>query len=198
MSCFKAKQTVFRQGDPSDAVFYILVGRIRLVVFSEYGKEGVIGLLTAGEFFGESCLVHEAVHGTSAIAMGRSKIVRIERDAMVSLLQEQPAVADAFMAFLLSRKVQIESDLVDQLFNATERRLARALLLLADFGKDGIMAAVIPKISQDILASKVGASRARINYFMNKFRKLGLIEYGSDGDGGLKVHPSLLSIIVPD
>ena len=198
VSCFKAKQAVFQQGDPSDAVFYILDGRIRLIVLSEYGKKGAVGLLAAGEFFGESCLVNGAVHRASAIAMSRSKIVRIERDAMTSLLQEQPAVSDGFMAFLLSRNVQMESDLADQLFNSSEQRLARVLLLLADFGKGGTMAVAIPKISQDVLASKVGASRTRINYFMNKFRKLGFIEYGTAEDGGLKVHPSLLNIIVPD
>lgn len=192
------KQTVFRQGEPSDAVFYILAGRIRLTVLSEHGKEGCIGMLAAGEFLGGSCLVDGAVHKASAVAMTRSRIVRIERGAMIGLLREQPAVADAFMAFLLSRNIQIESDLVDQLFNSSERRLARVLLRLADFGKAGNMAAEIPKISQDVLASKVGTSRSRINFFMNKFRKLGLIDYGPAGSGTLKVQPSLLDMIVPD
>ena len=198
VSCFKAKQAVFRQGDPGDAVFYILDGRVRLVVRSNQGKEGVVGLLAAGEFFGESCLVDRSVRIASAVAVNASKVVRIEREAMIRLLQQQPAVADAFMAFLLSRNVEVESHLVDQLFNSTERRLARALLLLADFGKDRHRAAVIPKISQGVLASQVGTSRSRINFFMNKFRKLGLIEYGPAGRGTLKVHPSLLDIIVPD
>ncbi len=198
VSYFKAKQAVFRQGDPGDAVFYILAGQIRLIVRSDQGKKGVVGLLSAGEFFGEGCLVDRTVRIAAAVAVTASKIVRIERETMIGLLHEQPAVADAFMAFLLSRNIEIESDLVDQLFNSSERRLARALLLLADFGKDGHLSAVITKISQDVLASQVGTSRSRINFFMNKFRKLGLIEYGPAGSGTLKVHPSLLDIIVPD
>ena len=198
VSCYKPKQTVFRHGDPSDAVFYILDGQVRLVALSQRGKEGVLGMLAAGEFFGESCIVNRTVHNASAVAVTASSIVRIERDAMIRLLQEQPAVADAFMMFLLSRNIHLESDLVDQLFNSTERRLARALLVLADFGKNTNMTVVIPKVSQDVLASKVGATRSRINFLMNKFRKLGLVEYGPAENGALKVHRSLLDIIIRD
>jgi CRP-like cAMP-binding protein len=193
MKC-EAKQTIFRQGDPADAVFYVDGGTVQLIVISEHGKERVIAMLHAGDFFGEGCLAGQPLHMASAVATAESNIIRVEKEAMVRMLHEQPAFSEMFMAFLLSRNIQIEEDLIDQLFNSSEQRLARLLLLLANFGKDGKLEPVIPKISQEILAARVGTTRSRINYFMNKFRKLGLIEY----NGELKVHSSLLNIVVHD
>ena len=191
---FRPKQEIFRQGDPADAVFYIERGRVQLNVVSEVGKEGVIAMLHAGDFFGEGCLAGQPVHMASAVAMAEAEVVRIEKSAMVSLLHEQAVFSELFTAHLLSRNIQIEEELVDQLFNSSEKRLARILLLLANFGKDGKLEPVIPKISQEVLAARVGTTRARINLFMNKFRKMGFIEYNGD----LKVHSSLLNIIVHD
>jgi CRP/FNR family transcriptional regulator, cyclic AMP receptor protein len=191
---YERGQSVFRQGDVADAVFYIQDGKVQITVISEQGKEGVIGMLDAGEFFGEGCLAGQPLHMTSAGATATSAIVRIEKGAMIRALRDEPIFAQIFMAYLLSRNVQIEADLVDQLFNSSEKRLARVLLLLAQFGKDGKLETVIPKINQDILAARVGTTRSRINYFMNKFRKLGFIEY----NGELKVHSSLMNVIVHD
>ena len=191
---YQANKSVFRQGDPSDGVFYIQKGKVKLTVVSEQGKEAVIALLDVGDFFGEGCLAGQPLHMASAVAMAESTIVKIEIDTMIRVLHEEPKLSEMFMAFLLSRNIQFEADLVDQLFNSSERRLARVLLLLANFGKEGKMEMVIPKISQEILAARVGTTRSRINFFMNKFRKLGFIEY----NGGLKVHSSLLNIVVHD
>ena len=190
----KAKDVVFQQGDPADAVFYIQKGSIQLSVVSEHGKLGVVAMLGPGDFFGEGCLAGQPLHMASASATTASKVVRIEKETMVRVLHEQPALSETFMAFLLSRNIQIEADLVDQLFNSTERRLARLLLLLAHFGKDATLETVIPKISQELLASRIGTTRSRINFFMNKFRKLGFLEY----NGSLKVHSSLLRVVVHD
>jgi CRP/FNR family transcriptional regulator, cyclic AMP receptor protein len=196
---YKAKKNIFGQGEPADAVFYIEEGDVKLSVISRQGKEAVIALLTAGDFFGEGCLAGQPLHMGSAATMSGSTIVRIEKNTMIGVLHDEPKLSEIFMAFLLSRNVKFEADLVDQLFNSSEKRLARVLLLLANFGKGPKLEAVIPKISQEVLAAKVGTTRPRINFFMNKFRKLGLIEY-SDGkyDGGLNVHSSLLNIIVHD
>jgi CRP/FNR family cyclic AMP-dependent transcriptional regulator len=191
---FKPKEIVYRQGDPADAVHYIEAGKIQITVVSEQGKEGVIAMLEPGEFFGEGCIAGQPVRMASATATAKSTIIRIEKAAMIRVLHEKPAFSEMFMAFLLSRNIQIEADLVDQLFNSSERRLARLLLLLANFGKEGKLESIIPIINQDILAAKVGTTRSRINFFMNKFRKLGFIEY----NGGLKVHTSLLNVIVHD
>jgi CRP/FNR family transcriptional regulator, cyclic AMP receptor protein len=189
---YRPQSTIFLQGQPADAVFYVEKGTVQLTVVSEHGKEGVIAMPSAGDFFGEGCLAGQPLHIASATAMSNSIIVRIEKDTMVRVLREQPALSEMFMAFLLSRNVQFEADLVDQLFNSSEKRLARILLLLANFGKEGKLEPVIPKISQETLAARVGTTRSRINSFMNKFRKLGLIEY----NGELKVHTSLLNVIV--
>jgi CRP-like cAMP-binding protein len=151
-------------------------------------------MLNAGEFLGEGCLAGQPLHLASASTTAESSIVRIEKDAMIRALRDEPTFSQLFMAYLLSRNVQIEADLVDQLFNSSEKRLARVLLLLAHFGKDGKLDLVIPHINQEILAARVGTTRSRINYFMNKFRKLGFIEY----NGSLKVHSSLLNVIVHD
>ena len=188
---------VFRQGDPADAVFYIQSGKIQLSVVSEHDKQAVAGILAAGEFFGEGCLAGQPLHMASAITLVESTVFRIDKQAMIDMLHAEPQLSDVFMAFLLSRNIQLEEDLVDQLFNSSEQRLARVLLLLSNFGKDGKLESVIPRISQEILAAKVGTTRSRINVFMNKFPKLGLIEY--DGRlGSLKVHSGLLSVIVND
>lgn len=190
---YRRKATIYRQGDPADAVYYIEAGQVQLTVVSTQGKEGVIALLGAGDFFGEGCLAGQPVNMATASAMQKSTISRIDKKAMINALHEHPAMSEMFMGFLLSRNIQIEADLVDQLFNSSERRLARLLLLLANFGKEGKME-TIPRINQDILAAKVGTTRSRINFFMNKFKKLGFIEY----NGGLKVHSSLLNVIVHD
>jgi CRP/FNR family transcriptional regulator, cyclic AMP receptor protein len=188
------KQTVFTQGEVADAVFYIESGEVQICVVSEQGKEGVIGMLGAEEFFGEGCLAGQPLHMASAIVRTQAVVTRIPKQTMIRALHQEPTFADVFTAFLLSRNIQIEADLVDQLFNSSERRLARTLLLLANFGKDGKMEMVIPKINQDLLAARVGTTRSRINFFMNKFRKLGFIDY----NGTLKVHSSLLNVIVND
>jgi CRP/FNR family cyclic AMP-dependent transcriptional regulator len=191
---YRAKETVFRQGDAADAVYYIEKGGVQLSVVSHQGKEAVVAILSAGDFFGEGCLAGQDLHMASAVTRMASTAVKIEKATMIRMLHEKPALSERFMAFLLSRNIQIEADLVDQLFNSSERRLARLLLLLANFGKEGKLETVIPKISQEVLAAKVGTTRSRINFFMNKFRKLGLIEY----NGGLKVHSALLNIVIHD
>ena len=187
-------QPIFRQGDAADAVFYIEKGKIEITVLSEHGKEGIIAILEPGAFFGEGCLAGQPLHLATAVAMTVCDIIRIEKDTMMRQLREDPAFSQLFMSFLLSRNIQIEADLVDQLFNSSEKRLARILMLLAHFGKDGTMEAIVPKITHETLAARVGTTRSRVNYFMNKFRKLGFIEY----NGELKVHSSLLNVIVHD
>ena len=191
---YKAKRNIFQQGDAADAVFYIQEGEIKLTVVSPQGKEAVVAILGAGDFFGEGCLAGQQLHMASAATLAVSTIARIEKDTMVGVLHNEPKLSEMFMTFLLSRNIQFEADLVDQLFNSSEKRLARVLLLLANFGKGTKLEAVIPKISQEVLAARVGTTRPRINFFMNKFRKLGLIEY----NGSLKVHSALLNIIVHD
>ena len=191
---YKAKRNIFQQGDAADAVFYIQEGEIKLTVVSPQGKEAVVAILGAGDFFGEGCLAGQRLHMASAATLAVSTIARIEKDTMVGVLHNEPKLSEMFMTFLLSRNIQFEADLVDQLFNSSEKRLARVLLLLANFGKGTKLEAVIPKISQEVLAARVGTTRPRINFFMNKFRKLGLIEY----NGSLKVHSALLNIIVHD
>ena len=196
---YKANKAIFRQGDLADAVFYIQEGNVKLAVVSKQGKEAVVAMLGAGDFFGEGCLAGQPLHMASAVATTGSTIARIEKDTMIGVLHDEPKLSEMFMTFILSRNIKFEADLVDQLFNSSEKRLARVLLLLANFGKGGKLETVIPKISQEVLAARVGTTRPRINFFMNKFRKLGLIEYsGGKYDGGLNVHSSLLNIIVHD
>lgn len=196
----KPKQTIYLQGSPATAIYYIESGKIRMSVISEHGREGVIAILEPGAFFGESCLMELATNTASATAMVKSTVIRIEKRAMLRALQEKPHLANLFMSFLLSRNQQIEADLLDHLFNSSEQRLARLLLMLAHNGEDEKSEAVIPKISQEILAARVGTTRSRINFFMNKFRKLGLIEYNnsglSDAKSGLKVRASLINVIL--
>ena len=191
----KKNQVLFSQGDMADAVFYIKSGTVRLTVVSHHGKEATVALLHAGHFVGESCVAaSEEVRIVSATALTRSILMRIERQEMVRVLHEQRSLANHFVSFLLERNVRIQADLVDQLFNSSEKRLARILLLLAQFGKEGRPEAVIPKISQEVLAEMVGTTRSRVNFFMNRFRKLGFIDY----NGGLEVHSSLLNVILHD
>jgi len=188
-------QVLFSQGDDADAVFYIEKGNIKLAVVSQRGKEATVALLEPGNFVGESCIAAaERVRIVTATALTRSTLMRIERQEMVRVLHEEHAFADVFVSFLLERNVRIQADLVDQLFNSSEKRLARVLLLLAHFGKEGKPENVIPKISQEVLAEMIGTTRSRVNFFMNRFRKLGFIEY----NGGLEVHSSLLNVILHD
>ena len=191
---YQRDKTIFRQGDAADAVFYIQQGKVQITVVSEQGKEGIIAIQEPGEFFGEGCLAGQPLHLATASAMEDCAIVRIEKNAMIRELRDDPTFAQLFMAFLLSHNAQIEADLLDHLFNSSEKRLARVLMMLANFGKDGKLETVIAPINQEILAAKVGTTRSRINFFMNKFRKLGFIEY----NGTLKVHSSLLNVIVHD
>ena len=188
----RKKQVVFAQGDPADAVFYIERGQIKLTVVSERGRAAVVAMLGPGDFFGEGCLAGQPARMATASAMTEASLVRIGRQAMIGLLREPSVFTERFMAHLLARHVRVEEDLVDQLFNSSEKRLARVLLLLARFGKEGKTEPIIPKVSQELLAEIVGTTRPRINEFMNKFRKLGFIDY----NGGLHVHTSLLNILL--
>ena len=190
---YQPGEAVFLQGDPADAVFYIQKGKVQVTIVSEHGKEAVIAMLGSGEFFGEGCLAGQPLHIATATATVESTVARIDKSTMIRVLREEPTLSQLFMSFLLTRNIQVEADLVDQLFNSSEKRLARLLLLLANFGKEGKME-TIPKISQEVLAARVGTTRSRVNFFMNRFRKLGLIEY----NGELKVHSALLNIIVHD
>lgn len=188
------EQLIFSQGDTADAVFYVQAGRVKLTVLSQQGKEAVVGVLEHGSFFGEGCLVGQLACMATATALDASTIVRIEKAAMIRVLHEEPTFAELFMAYLLSRNVRIQADLVDHLFNSAEKRLARILLLLAHYGKEGKPEPVIPKISQDTLANMVGTTRSRVSFFLNKFQKLGFIHY----NGRMEVHSSLLNIVLHD
>jgi CRP-like cAMP-binding protein len=191
---YRSNQVVFAQGDSADAVFYIQTGKVKLTVVSTRGKEAVIGVLERGSFFGEGCLAAQPLRMSTASAIQPTSIVRVSKSAMVRLLHEDPEFAELFIAYLLSRNVRIEEDLVDQLFNSSEKRLARILLLLAHFGKESKPETVIAKVSQETLAAMVGTTRSRVSYFMNRFRKLGFIHY----NGGLQVHSALLTVLLRD
>jgi CRP/FNR family cyclic AMP-dependent transcriptional regulator len=193
---FPKNQTIFAQGDPGDAVFYLQTGKVRLAVVSKTGKEATISILSDGSFFGEGALAGQPLRMGSATAMTDCAVLRIEKSAMVDTLHREHALSDLFVAYLLKRVIRSEEDLVDQLFNSSEQRLARALLMLAHFGKDGILESVVPKISQETLAEMVGTTRSRVNFFMNRFRKLGLIDYAGGAEGGLQVHSSLLNVVL--
>ena len=192
---YRGKQVVFAQGDVADAVFFIQSGKVKLTVVSARGKEAVVGVLERGSFFGEGCLAAQALRMATASTMQPTCLVRVGKSSMVALLHEEPEFAESFTAYLLSRNVRIEEDLVDQLFNSSEKRLARTLLLLAHFGKESRPETVVPKLSQETLAAMVGTTRSRVSYFMNRFRKLGFIHY--DG-GGLQVHSGLLTVVLRD
>ena len=175
-------------------MFYIQTGQVKLTVVSAQGKEAVIAILEPGSFFGEGCLAGQLVYMATATAMGNSTLVRIDKQAMIRVLHDEPSFSEMFLAYLLSRNIRIQEDLVDQLFNSSEKRLARVLLLMAHFGKEGKSEAIIPKISQEMLAEMIGTTRSRVSFFMNKFRKLGFLEY----NGGVHVHSSLLSVVLHD
>ena len=188
------KQILFSQGDVADAVFYIQAGKVKLSVVSQLGKEAVVALLEKGSFFGEGCLAGQLVCMATATTTESSTLVRIDKQAMIRLLHEEPSFSSMFLTYLLARNIRIQEDLVDQLFNSAEKRLARMLLLMAHFGKEDKHEAVIPKISQETLAEMIGTTRSRISFFMNRFRKLGFVHY----NGGLRVHSSLLNIVLHD
>ena len=193
---YQNNETIFRQGDPADAVFYIMDGKCKVAVVSEHGKEAVVALHEKGDFFGEGCLTGQPRRLATVTAITVSKLLRFDKAAMVRALHDEPKFSELFMSHLLARNVRIEADLVDQLFNSSEKRLARLLLLMANFGKDGRQEPVIPKVSQEILAEMIGTTRSRVSFFMNKFRKLGFIDYNGGLGGGLEVHSSLLNMVL--
>jgi CRP-like cAMP-binding protein len=192
------KQVIFAQGDEADAVFYIQKGKVRLSVVSKIGKEATIAIVSEGNFFGEGSLGGQLLRMGSAAAMTDCELLRVEKKAMMDALHREHAFSDMFVAYLLARNIRYEEDLVDQLFNSSEKRLARVLLLLAHFGKEGIPETVVPKISQETLAEMVGTTRSRVSFFMNRFRKLGFIHYAGGIEGGLQVHSSLLNVVLHD
>ena len=192
---FSKKQAIFAQGDPADAVFYLQHGKVQLSVVSKVGKEATIGILNDGDFFGEGSLAGQALRMGSAAAMTDCTVMRIEREAMMAALHREHRLSDLFVAYLLARNIRYEEDLVDQLFNSSEKRLARILLLLAHFGKEGVPDTVIPRISQETLAEMIGTTRSRVSFFMNRFRKLGFVNYDT---AGLQVHSSLLNVVLHD
>jgi CRP/FNR family transcriptional regulator, cyclic AMP receptor protein len=189
-----ADKIIFTQGDPANSVFYIEKGKVKVTVLSPEGKKAVLAILNSGEFFGEGCLTDQPQRMATVSTMTACQIVRLEKAAVIRLLHEDRTFSEMFMSFLLERNIRVEEDLIDQLFNSSEKRLARILLQLAKFGKAGKSELVIPKVSQETLAQMVGTTRGRVNTFMNKFRHLGFIEY----DGDIKVHRSLLNVILHD
>ena len=191
---FTRKQTIFVQGDSADAVFYLQTGKVKLTVLSKTGKEATIGILGEGNFFGEGALAGQALRMGSATAMTDCAVLRIDKKAMMEALHRESAFSDMFVAYLLARNIRYEEDLVDQLFNSSEKRLARILLMLARFGKEGTPETVVPKISQETLAEMIGTTRSRVSFFTNRFRKMGFIHY----NGGLQVHSSLLNVVLHD
>lgn len=194
ISKYQIDQPVFSQGEPADSVFYIQSGKVKVTVVSEQGKEAVVAILGPNEFCGEGCLAGQLRRMGTATAMMESEIMRLAKRAMIRVLHEEPAFSEMFVSYLLARTIRVEEDLVDQLFNSSEKRLARALLLLANFGKEGRPEPIIAKISQQTLAEMIGTTRPRVSQFMNKFRKLGFIDY----NGHLEVHSSLLSVVLHD
>jgi CRP/FNR family cyclic AMP-dependent transcriptional regulator len=194
ISEYRKDKVVFRQGDPSDAVFYIQSGKIKTTVVSEQGKEAVVALLGAGDFFGEGCLTGQPLRLSTVSAMTDCVIVRIAKADITRVIHEEPAFAELFISHLLARNSRVEEDLVDQLFNSSEKRLARTLLLLANFGKESRPEPIIAKVSQETLAEMIGTTRSRVSFFMNKFRKLGLIDY----NGSIEIHSSLLNVVLRD
>jgi CRP/FNR family transcriptional regulator, cyclic AMP receptor protein len=196
IAAFFKKQLIFAQGDSADAVFYIQKGKVRITVVSKIGKEATIGILNEGDFFGEGCLSGQIFRLCSATAMTDCSVMRIDKKSMVKVLHREQAFSDVFVAYLLARNIRYEEDLVDQLFNSSEKRLARILLLLAHFGKEGAPETLIANISQETLAEMIGTTRSRVSFFMNRFRKLGFVDYHGGAD--LEVHSSLLNIVLHD
>jgi CRP-like cAMP-binding protein len=194
VATYEAGSIVFAQGDPALSVMYVQQGGVRLSVISETGKEAVVALLGPGDFFGEGCLAGQPVRMATATAIAETTVLIVEKRRMLQLLHDQSGFSDRFITHMLARNIRIEEDLVDQLFNSSEKRLARTLLLLARYGKQDKPHRVLPKVSQEVLAEMVGTTRSRVNFFMNKFRKMGFIEY----NGGLKINNSLLSVVLHD
>jgi CRP/FNR family transcriptional regulator, cyclic AMP receptor protein len=194
VASYRRKEVVFAQGDTADLVYYLQNGRVKLTVVSKQGKEAVVGLVNADMFFGEGCLAGQQLRMSTATATEEATILAIRKKDMMRLLHTDPNFSELFMSYLLSRNIRFEEDLVDQLFNSSEKRLARILLLLAHFGKEGKHEPVVPKNSQELLASMIGTTRSRVSHFMNKFRKLGFIDY----NGGMSVHSSLLNVVLHD
>jgi CRP/FNR family transcriptional regulator, cyclic AMP receptor protein len=194
IAVYQKNRKIFSQGEPADSVFYIQRGEVKISVLSEHGKEAVVALLGKDEFCGEGSLAGQKRRISTAVAMNECEIMRIEKAAIVRALSTEPAFAEMFVAHLLLRTIRVEEDLVDQLFNSSEKRLARALLLLANFGKEGRPEPIITKISQELLAEMIGTTRSRVSFFMNKFRKLGFISY----NGRIEVHSSLLNVVLSD
>jgi CRP-like cAMP-binding protein len=193
---FQKNQNVFAQGDVADAAFYIQKGKVKVTVLSDQGKEAVVGILGPEQFFGEGCMNGHKLHISTATAIENCVITAITKDAMLAALRDEPKFSEMFMAYLLTRNSRIEEDLIDQLFNSSERRLARTLLVLANFGKAGSPQPINPNISQETLAEMIGTTRSRVSHFINKFRKLGLIDYNGHGRGHIEVHNSLLSAVL--
>jgi CRP-like cAMP-binding protein len=193
---YGAARSIYWQGDASDSVFFLRKGKVKLSVISQQGKEAIIAILDSGDFFGEGCLAGQPLRMASATAITDCSLFRLEKSLMVRLLHEQHEISEMFVTHLLSRNIRYEADLVDQLFNSSEKRLARILLLLSHFGKESRAEPVLPRISQENLAEMVGTTRSRVSHFMNKFRKLGFIEYGDQG--GLTVNSGLLSVVLHD
>ncbi len=191
---YPAGELIYTQGDDADAVFYVRRGRVKVTVLSMLGKEAVIALLNADEFFGEGCLIGQLQRLSTAAAMTECEIMQVDKIEMTRVLQDEPAFSNMFVSHILARSARVEEDLIDQLFNSTEKRLARVLLLLANFGKEGRPEPIISGISQEVLAEMIGSTRSRVNFFMNKFRDLGFIAY----NGKLEVHSSLLSVVLSD
>jgi len=194
ISEYRKDKIIFRQGDPSDAVFYIQSGKVKTTVVSEEGKEAVVALLGTGDFFGEGCLTGQPQRLATVSALTECVIVRISKTDITRVIHEEPAFAELFISHLLARNSRVEEDLVDQLFNSSEKRLARTLLILANFGKEGRPEPIIAKVSQETLAEMIGTTRSRVSFFMNKFRKLGMIDY----NGNIEVHSSLLNVVLRD
>ncbi len=192
---YEDKQSVFTQGDRADAVFYIQSGKVKLTVVSTRGKEAVIAIVEHGTFFGEGCMAGQPLRMSTATAMQRPTIIRVEKETMVSMLHQEPQFAELFIAYLLSRNIRIEEDLVDHLFNSSEKRLARLLLLLAHYGKDAQQEVVVPNMSQETLAEMIGTTRSRVSFFMNRFRKMGFLDYSGSR---LHVNSALLTVVLRD
>ena len=191
---YRRLQKIYSQGDPASSVMYIQSGGVKLTVVNEVGKEAVVGILGPGDFFGEGCMAGQCIYMGTATAITPTAVLEIEKNEMMRVLHAEHALSDRFMSYILSRNIRIEEDLIDQLFNSSEKRLARALLLLARYGKESQPQKILPKVSQEMLAEIVGTTRTRVNFFMNKFRKLGFIHY----NGGLEVHNSLLTVVLHD
>jgi CRP-like cAMP-binding protein len=194
ISDYRKGQIVYRQGDPADSVFYIQSGKAKKTVVSEQGKEAVVAILEIGDFFGEGCLAGEALRLAAVSALTKCTIARISKADITRVIHEEPAFAELFISHLLARNSRVEEDLVDQLFNSSEKRLARTLLLLANFGKEGRPEPILARVSQETLAEMIGTTRSRVSFFMNKFRKLGLIDY----NGSIEIHTSLLNVVLRD